>query len=60
MDLYVLLGVIDLLEDPLAAKFHPPGRDIQVFGYNVLVLDTFYDAVDLNKGPRTSGSQIAP
>ena len=54
-----MLGVIVLLEDPLAAKFQIPGRDNQVFGKNVLVLDKVKDDVDLNMDPRSTGSKIA-
>lgn len=49
-----MLGVIVLLEDPLEAKFPPPGR-----GRNVLVLNKVHDAVYLKKGPRTSESKNA-
>ena len=48
------------LEDPLAAKFQPPGKANQVFGKKKSwLLGKVHDAVDLNKGPRTSGSKIA-
>ena len=60
VDFDVCLGLLFLLEDPLAAKFQPPSRGNQIFGLNVLVLGKVDDAVDLNKGPRTSGNKIAP
>ena len=55
-----MLGFIVLQDDALEAKCQPPARGKQVFGKNVLVLSTVDDAIDLNKGPRTNGSKIAP
>jgi hypothetical protein len=54
-----MLGVITLLEEPLAAKFHPPGRGNHGYGSNVLVLVKVPDVVDLINDSRTSGSKIS-